>query len=483
MRKFHKRFSIVALSLLLLLCLKTDSVAGADVIKQGIYIDGIDVGGMTREQAQVAVQARVESLKKVQIGLQVADNPPVYTTVGDLGIYWKNPEVLDEALNVGTEGSIITRYKLQKDLERETLSYDIELAFDYNAINNVLVSNCKAFNREAVSAKLTRENGAFVIQEGQKGYQLDIETSIDEIYDALTKNWDRGPCDVALDVDVIIPRGGNGELAEVRDILGSYSTSFKSSGASRTGNVTNGCRLINGITLYPGEEFSTYNTVSPFSEKNGYYMAGSYMNGKVVDSLGGGICQVSTTLYNAVLLAELNVTERHNHSMIVNYVDPSADAAIAESAGKDFRFVNSTDAPIYIEGYVKDKVITFNIYGKETRSSDRKVSYESKVLEVINPPGDVIIADPGQPIGYVSKDSAHIGYKAELWKVVKENGKEISRTQVNSSNYKMVPRTAYVGVATGDPNAYELMMAAIGTGNLGHVQNTIAGILAPPPAE
>ena len=95
-------------------------------------------------------------------------------------------------------------------------------------------------------------------------------------------------------------------------------------------------------------------------------MAGSYISGKVVDSIGGGICQVSTTLYNAALLAELEITERHTHSMTVSYVDLSADAAIAESAGKDFRFVNNTDYPIYIEGIIKNKQITFNIYGKET---------------------------------------------------------------------------------------------------------------------
>ena len=82
---------------------------------------------------------------------------------------------------------------------------------------------------------------------------------------------------------------------------------------------------------------------------------GSYLNGKVVDSIGGGIRQVSTTLYNAVLRAELEVTERHNHSMIVTYVDPSADAAIAESSGKDFVFVNNTDYPIYIDGHTADK--------------------------------------------------------------------------------------------------------------------------------
>ena len=93
------------------------------------------------------------------------------------------------------------------------------------------------------------------------------------------------------------------------------------------------------MVLYPGDTFSAYEVVSPFTEENGYYMAGSYLNGKVVDSLGGGICQVSTTLYNAVLLAELEIVERAPHSMIVNYVEPSSDAAIAGTY-KDFKFKN-----------------------------------------------------------------------------------------------------------------------------------------------
>lgn len=144
--------------------------------------------------------------------------------------------------------------------------------------------------------------------------------------------------------------------------------------------------------MYPGDTFSTYNTVKPFSTENGYEMAGSYLNGKVVDSIGGGICQVSTTLYNAVLRAELEVTERHNHSMIVTYVDPSADAAIAESSGKDFVFVNNTDYPIYIDGHTADKKITFTIYGVETRAKNRAVDYESEVVEKKVPEADQIIA-------------------------------------------------------------------------------------------
>ena len=244
--------------------------------------------------------------------------------------------------------------------------------------------------------------------------------------------------------------------------------------------------MINGTTVYPGEEFSTYETVSPFSTENGYYMAGSYLNGQVVDSLGGGICQVSTTLYNAVLLAELEVTERHNHSMIVTYVDPSADAAIAESSGKDFKFVNNTDAPIYIEGYTTDdKQIFFTIYGMETRDSSRQVSYESEVTSRTYPDTEVIYTDPAAPIGSISVQSAHVGYKANLWKVVTENGQEISREMVNSSSYKMVPRYATVGVATADPNAYNQIMEAVATNNIDHVKGVAAALAATasPPAE
>ena len=454
-----------------------------DTIKSGIYADSVDLSSKTSAEAEAAIDAYVEELKSVEITLLAADNNEVKTTAGDLGITWSNRELVSEALELGTQGNIIERYKMLKDLEHDKYIFTIEFEFDIEAINNILTEEATKFNQEAVNASLKRENGVFTVVDGQTGYVVDVETSIDLVYDYMTNEWDHQACSIPLDIIVDEPIGSAEELAMVTDVLGTFTTSYKTSGASRSANVQNGCSLINGITLYPGEEFSTYETVSPFSEANGYYMAGSYLIGKVVASLGGGICQVSTTLYNAVLRAELDVTERHNHSMIVSYVDPSADAAIAESAGKDFRFVNNTDYPIYIEGYTENKKITFTIYGKETRDAGREVRYESKVLEVTNPPADQIYADASQPIGYIITESAHIGYKAQLWKVVTENGVEVSREQVNSSSYKMVPRSATVGTATADPQAYEEIMAAIGTANIDHVKNVIAILTAPAPAE
>lgn len=451
------------------------AAAETDTVKEGIYAGDISLAGMTKDEAEAAVLEYVDLLAPTEITLIAADNNEVVVTAGDLGISWGNPEILDEAMTLGTQGNIVQRYKAIKDLEHENKIYPIELDFDIMAIDTVLAEQCSEYDREAVDMGLVRENNVFQVKEGQTGYFLDVENSIDTIYAYLTEEWNHEACSIPLDIVVSEPRGTAEQLLMVEDVLGTFSTSYATSGQSRSANVENGSRLINGITLYPGDEFSTYETVAPFSKKNGYYMAGSYLNGKVVDSLGGGICQVSTTLYNAVLLAELDVTERYNHSMIVNYVEPSADAAIAESSGKDFKFVNNTDYPIYIESYTtSDKQVVFNIYGVETRDANRTVEYVSEVLEVIKPTTDNITADAAQPIGYITVSSAHIGYKARLWKVVKENGVEVSREVINSSKYKMVPRSAVVGVSTADPNAYNEMMAAIGTGSIDHVKNVIA---------
>ena len=132
-----------------------------------------------------------------------------------------------------------------------------------------------------------------------------------------------------LAAEVTKPQGSEEELSKVKDVLGTFSTNYASSASGRKANIANGSKKINGSVIYPGEEFSVYQTVSPFNADNGYKLAGAYENGTTVDAYGGGICQVSTTLYNAVIRAELEVTERSGHSMIVGYVDPSADAAIA----------------------------------------------------------------------------------------------------------------------------------------------------------
>lgn len=456
-------------------------------ILSGIYVEEMSLEGKTAKEARSMIEEYVDSISDKVITLVAVGKSQVQITPADIGFYWSNQEIVDEAAAIGQVGNVVQRYKAAKDLQYQPKVYQLEFDIDRELVKSLLAEKCSVYNQEAADATLTRENGSFVIIPGQTGQVVDETASIDLIFNYLNNDWNRQEDSLELSITVKEARGSEEELLKVKDVLGTFSTSFKTSGASRSANVRNGCELINGTTLYPGDEFSTYEAVAPFSAANGYYMAGSYLNGQVVDSLGGGICQVSTTLYNAVLLSELEVTERHNHSMIVTYVDPSADAAIAESSGKDFKFVNNTQAPIYIEGYTTDdKQLHFTIYGMETRESTRQVRYESEVISKTYPDAEVIYTDASLPVGSVSVQSAHIGYKANLWKIVTENGEEVSREQVNSSSYQVAPRTATVGVATADPNVYNEIMAAVATNNIDHVKNVAAALAAaaaPPAAE
>lgn len=452
-----------------------------ETIKEGVYAQEISLGGMTEKEAEEEIRAYVDSLMELPLTLIVAGEQEVLVTPAQLGLTWTNPQIVKEAAGLGTEGNIVQRYKAVEDLAHENYVYDIELSFDSELIAAFLTENCIKYDVAAVDMALTGSRGEFTVIQGQEGYALNVEESVSFLSDYLVNTWERAEDTVALVVDVQAPRGTEAELMQITDVLGTYTTSYKSSAAGRCKNVENGCAKINGTLLYPGDEFSAYALTSPYTRENGYDVAGAYLKGKVIDSVGGGVCQVSTTLYNAVLLSELDVTMRYNHSMIVTYVEPSMDAAISESAGKDFRFVNNLDHPIYIEGYTQNKTITFTIYGVETRSENRTIEYEAEILSETPAGPEVIYVDESQPVGYVASQGAHIGYKARLWKIVKEDGEVVSKEKVNNSTYNMSPRSATVGVATADPNVYNQIMAAVATGSIDHVKNVAAALSAGQP--
>lgn len=452
------------------------STSDSGEIHNGIFIDKVDLSGKTKEEAVDAVNSYINSLKDVDIELKAVDDNSVVVKAGEMGLTWDNDGIVEEAAGLGRSGNIVQRYKELKDLEKNNMVYNVELSFDENKIRTILENKCSEFNQEAVDATLVRENGEFSVTPGKDGLVVDIDNSALAVKNYMENDWSFDTATVDLDVVVDRPKGKTEELEAVKDVLGTFTTSFKTSAAGRSANVRNGCNLINGTLLYPGDQFSAYDTIKPFTEENGYSLAGSYLNGLVVESLGGGICQVSSTLYNAVIRAELQVDERNNHSMVVSYVDLSADAAIAESSGKDFKFTNNLDYPVYIEGHTTDdKQITFTIYGKETRPDNRKLSFESVTLEEHVPEGEKCVADSSQPVGYISTQSAHIGYKAQYWKVVTVDGEETDRVQLNSSTYMAVPKTATVGTS-GDVTG--TMSAAVATQSIDYCKATAASLSA-----
>ena len=443
-----------------------------DTIPQRVYFGDISVGGMTQEEAKAAVEEYVEGLQSEIITLQAGKNT-VQVPVAQMGLSWGNEEIVTEAVGLGKSGNLITRYKAMKDLENQDKIYELAFQVDKSKVTKMLENNSEVLNTEAVNAGLTRENNQFNVIPGSQGVTVNIEESAEILEKYFSLEWKGGSDSVEIVADVVDLKGTEEELGKVKDLLGGFNTSYSSSGAGRSKNVENGANKINGSVIYPGDSFSVYEAVSPFNPENGYELAGSYENGTTVDTYGGGICQVSTTLYNAVIRAELEVTERFNHSMIVGYVDPSADAAIAGTY-KDLKFVNNTKAPIYIEGYTSGRSIYFNIFGEETRDANREVSFVSETLSTTEP-GTQYQAAPGSPIGSISQvQSSHTGYTAQLWKVVTVNGVEQSREIFNKSTYKASPRIVAVGTASGNPDAVNAINAAVASQDEGAINAAMA---------
>lgn len=411
-----------------------------DKICDGIYIGSIDVGGMSVEKATKKVKKYVEQAKNENVTVKI-DDEKVTTTLEELGYSCDVDSFVEEAYNYGKTGDIIKRYKEQKDVEKKEVVYDLAFQLDKEKVNEFVNEKCTVYDVTAKDATLKRTKGKFVIEEESNGREIVADETAEKIQKVIASQWITGGIEIDAIMNDTTPKYDSSMLAECKDVLGSYSTSFSSSGSERSQNLINAARLIDGTVVYPGDTFSTSEHLVPFTQENGYEVAKAYASGQVVDSVGGGVCQAATTLYNALLKAELEITERYNHSMIVAYVKPSMDAAISEGS-KDLKFKNNTDTPIYIEAYTANRCIYFTVYGKETRDlENRKVEYLSEVLETIQPGEDKVTIDPSLPDGYETvTQSAHIGYKAILWKIVYENGKQVSKEQVNSSYYAPEPR-------------------------------------------
>ena len=380
-------------------------------ILKGLSIGEVDVSEMTAEEASEAVNQYLAERLDDEITFHMNGN--TYSSkVESFGYSWANEEVVEEALNYGKDGNIIRKYKQKCDLEYAPVSLTLETKVDEASVGTILEANCSSYNQPVEEYGITTQDGKPVVIGGRAGVTLDVEKSKVTVVDFLTKEWTGGAGDVELDVVIEMPQTKKEDLEKITDVLGAGSTTYGNSSSNRKKNIENGTSKVHGTILYPGESFSMLDACVPFTAANGYEPAGSYESGTVVDSYGGGICQVSTTLYLAVMRSELQIDRRSNHSMLVSYVKPSMDAAIAEGL-KDFVFTNNTDAPIYIEGTTDGWEVAFTIYGQDTRPDNREVRFVSETL-----PND----DPA------------VELKAKLWKIVTVDGEE-TKTEFNKSTY------------------------------------------------
>lgn len=440
-------------------------------IVDGVYIGNVYVGGMTAEEATAAVETYITEVCDVEITLNAGEKSAT-VTAEELGISFSDMSVVEEAMDVTRGGNLIKRYKDVKDLENGDKVIDLRLSVERETVASLLEEKADELNQEAVDNGLIREEGEFVLVKGAQGIVVNVEESIAAIEGFIQEGWDGSSAEITLVAEIDEPRGSEEELSQITDLLGGFSTTYRDSNANRCTNISVAAGHIDGTILYPGDEFSVADAIGPLDASNGYKLAGAYENGQTVESYGGGVCQVSSTLYNAVMLAELEITERANHSMIVSYVKPSMDAAIAGDY-KDLCFKNNLEGPIYIEGYTVGKQLFFNIYGNDVRPENREVRYESEVISRQDP--GVQFVATGDPAGHIAvAQSAHVGYVARLWKVVTVDGVEESREVVNKSTYKASPKIVHVGTASADPNVSAAIGAAIATGDEATVYAAVA---------
>ena len=419
--------------------------ANTDKILPGIYVGEIGVEGLTSKEAEDRVTSYVKARQDKRLTV-AANGQTREIRIGDLGFVWANPEAMRKAQYLGKSGNIIERYKFYKDASVGKYTIPMTYSVVEDAVRSFAAQTAEQVNVPVAEPSLSMsEDGSFVVTDGHNGAALDQETSAGMIIDYLVNKWDGGEASLELPMITIEPTVSNEAMHSVNAVLGHGMTDFMGSSENRVQNIINGINKVNGTVLMPGEQFSLVEKLVPFDEENGYAAAPSYSSGTIVDSYGGGICQVSTTVYLAVLEAELQIDERHNHSMLVGYIKPSMDAAIAEGS-KDLKFTNNTDAPIYIKAEVNGTQIRVDLYGHETRDPERHVEYVSEVLKETQAT-DLILFDDSIAFGHIHQsDFGHNGTESHLIKRVTVGG-ETTEEILNADEYQMSPITYIIGTS------------------------------------
>ena len=192
-----------------------------------MYAEDIDLSGLTYKEARSKVEDRIAELRGRSINLTSINDRVTTVTAGDFGIKWSNSDILLEAIGLGKRGNVIARYKANKDLEVEHKVYDINITADKSYVKNVIQAESDACGSDAKDATMTRENGVFHITEGQEGYGIDVDASVEAVMNRMD-NWDKNDCTIELVSGMIQPKGTAADLEKIQDLLGHFSTSFSS---------------------------------------------------------------------------------------------------------------------------------------------------------------------------------------------------------------------------------------------------------------
>lgn len=443
------------ISLILLSCCVVAMAAYYTVVNYGVnagsaepeifgdvWVEEIDLSSMTRSQAEEALHRYIDEVISQQIVLTFGDEA-WQLDPADIGLSVFVGEIVERALAVGRTGNWLERLKFRILRPRERVNIPLIMSVDEGRFRDfVFALMTDIYVAPEDAAFVINPDDTVSVRPSNTGRYLDPEDLGNHIKEVALKRTDRT---VVLNVKPMVPAltTEQANAMNIRECIGRFSTNFNPENKPRVHNIREAARAIDGVILGPGETFSFNEIVGPRSAEAGYLEAPVMVDDDLVPGIGGGICQVSSTLYNAVLLANLSIVARSNHSMLPSYIQAGRDAAVAYDY-MDFKFRNDGSSHILVKLIVADNSITAKVYGYAP--DGYHVSIVASVDEKI-PPGTVTVEDPSlAPGDEVVDDEGAWGYVVTVYRVITKDGVELSRERVSKDRYRARPKRILVGV-------------------------------------
>ena len=405
----------------------------SNLMYPGVKIEGEDVSGKTKDQAKQIIEQKHGAVEKKKVNISTPDR--TYTLdYSKLNPKYNVDEVVNEAFSYGKNLNLFQKYKLIKG--SETKEYKLKFTYNSNPINELINNIEKDTNKDPVNAGLRGTEGNFTVIPDQNGRKLNKDALQKEIVAKIDGSLGTD-VNIKAPIDVVTAKITADKLASITSRIATFSTDYGSiSSSERANNIILATKGINGRILMPGDTFSFNDTLGERTAAKGYQAAPVIIGNQVDSGLGGGICQVSTTLYNAILRANINSVERSHHSLPSHYVPLGMDATV-DYGNLDYKFKNTLNYPVYIQGDTSDGRVTFNIYSNSSLSNI-VTDVKSEVYQTIQP-GVQYVDDPTLPVGQTQQVQApSTGFKVKVTKTTTQNGTVISQGVVADDFYKPV---------------------------------------------
>lgn len=417
----------------------TVNTAEKSGVVEGIFIGDVNLAGMDQTQVEDTIRSMVDTMEHNTITVST-DGHERKVKLATLGLTCQNQDITEEIMETGKTGNFINRFKTITDLKKEAKVYQLEYQLDDSKVKDYVKNRLKKYDQDPVEPSIKRVDGKFKVKSGENGVTVNSKKTVALIKDQLQADWSQGNVKMDTVCKVVKPEHKTKDLKAIKNVLGKKTTTYDGGNYGRTQSLSLSTRRMNGTVIWPGETISVSELMGERSRAGGYGTAQGYIGTSVEDTVGAGICQTASTLYDAALYAELDIVERHHHTLIVHYVPYAMDSTIYagndyKHPQKDLKLKNPYDYPVYIESSIGGGYCNFKIWGKETRDKNREVKYVSTTVSE-RYPGEQVIHDPSHYEGYVRvTQGAFPAVTAYLTKYVYVDGKEVEKTKLYTDTY------------------------------------------------